>query len=541
MRSAYFLSVICVYVLASGLLADDFAGFRIPAHRVYSVDGNFNLQLIDQSSHYPAGQSYSTDSRQTSVNQYGHLSGTGYYLHDSDPWRLRLSLDASTGGLYYKHASESSTGANVPSSSRNEDKNRAMGEDWTVSGDVRGYPWAYPAGFLADLDAAGSYQQSWYRSENDSRSGYVPGYRYLTTHREGLSSYDYQVTADAGFGFGRVRDVSSVYDVYVLQQRLKAQGALARDLSAAAVQKLQELYYFSGEYTKIHDRSAKFYWQEVERILRDDGALTDNTMTAYTIHRIAESYLSSTHSSSFRYSNPSDDFAPGEERGRIYGRKSNSFVRQRGFFVGLLGEVLHIHSIDRTSDAYHSENYAADTLTNLSDHSTNSTRRAFGDVNSIGALAEYHKPVGMHWQFDAMSELLLPLKNGNGAFILHDQAYATFLIDDRWRADFRIQHGRQILKKSSATLYGEANSWWTEAQFGLRYFIEDHVDINFTADQLQTARSFGGFLRGLHDYSPSQTPAFMRDYAFSIGLSYHFIGALEAHGIVPTSTLKPWR
>jgi hypothetical protein len=197
---------------------------------------------------------------------------------------------------------------------------------------------------------------------------------------------------------------------------------------------------------------------------------------------------------------------------------------------------LHGNNIQRSGSRDRTEYFVNDSVTSANESDSNQRMQYFGDVYSVGGMAEYHLPLGMRWQFDVMTEALLPQKQGSNALLVRNQAGATFLIDDRWRADLRFQHGRQILKKSGGTLSGGNDSWWTEALFGLSYYIEDRTSINLTAQQTQTARTPGGYL-GIVDNSTPDNQAFGRIYSLTLGVSYHFLGGLEAPGIVPRSSL----
>src|SRR5262249_36178008 len=115
----------------------------------------------------------------------------------------------------------------------------------------------------------------------------------------------------ASVGFGRVRDASVVFAVEVLEERLTATGALARPPSPEARQRLAELFFQRDEFSSPHTRPERFFWNEVERILRDDGALTGDAIGAESILLALEAV-----------------------RPLVPNSQSSDFVRFRGFFVG---------------------------------------------------------------------------------------------------------------------------------------------------------------------------------------------------------------
>ena len=540
MRSVNFVILLCAVLLASTLFAEDFAGFRIPEHRVKNVTGTLGGRFNSREDNYPVGLSdYSSTSRQWDAN--GSLSGSGYYLWDSDPWRLRLNANGAFSGT--RSRSQTHQMYTYGLDSRSDFKRKYASEQWQVSGDARKYPWTIPVGFLTHFSGLGAYGQDWENHNSESRDPRAGDISFgQNFDNSGQWTYHYEVSVDVGAGFGRVRDVSPVYDIYILQKRLLDLGAITREPSPAAKQKLQDLYYFQNAYSTVHDRSTKFFWQEVENILRADGVLKNDHLDAYALYRLSEKSFSSNVGSS-------DGFAVGEEHGKVApgyrtGNFAGNFLRQNGYFVGIIGEVVHYNDISRGTHGEHSVQYAADTLVLDTTYASQLTHRTqTADVNSVGAMAEYHLPLGVHWQFDALSQLLLPQRKGySHAFILRNQAAASYLIDDRWRMDFAFSHARQKFSYGKASVSYVTllpDSWFTQAQAGLSYFIEDHLNLSLTLAQNQSSHTIGGF-NVMPGYAGLSNAGFERTYTISVGASYHFLGRLDAPGIVTASTLMPW-
>jgi hypothetical protein len=143
-------------------------------------------------------------------------------------------------------------------------------------------------------------------------------------------------------------------------------------------------------------------------------------------------------------------------------------------------------------------------------------------------LGEYHLPLNWRWQLDAMSEVLLPFNNDSKALIVRNQGIATFLVDDRWRADIQFRHARQIARYWTGYASRVSSSWWTDAAFGLRYYIEDRTSLSLSVRQNQSSGVSG--VRptlSASDYASK----FACSYEVSVGVSYRFSAGMEAVGM----------
>src|SRR5206468_4021204 len=73
-----------------------------------------------------------------------------------------------------------------------------------------------------------------------------------------------------------------------LQLRLRETGVLSGELSAAARERLASLYTLESSVAFAHERPTKYFWRELERLLREDGALGDGGLDAYSVQRLLE-------------------------------------------------------------------------------------------------------------------------------------------------------------------------------------------------------------------------------------------------------------
>jgi hypothetical protein len=136
------------------------------------------------------------------------------------------------------------------------------------------------------MDARGSYEQGWSSQYWKETRG-----AHLSTDRQDHKAFifDYEVSGTAGLGVGRVRDASPVFDIYVLEKRLRDLGVLTRELKPEARVRLAQVWVAGADHTVIRDRPHSSFWQDIERIARRRRCAKKVLMLTALI-RIAESY-----------------------------------------------------------------------------------------------------------------------------------------------------------------------------------------------------------------------------------------------------------
>jgi hypothetical protein len=383
-----------------------------------------------------------------------------------------------------------------------------MSNSNTVTADGRWYPMDFPVGVTADLASSFGIDKYWSNRDQLTQTD-------TTSVKERRDSWQWtryvSVTADLGFGIGRVRDASRVFDLYVLEKRLVEDKAVTRAISPEAHQKLLNLLYMQGQFSQVHDRSAKFYWEEVEKILREDGGLRDGTLSAYSLQHIADTFLG-------RNSKGDLDRRDASSRPVQPSRSTiSSVARQTGWLFGVLGAGTHQH--DRGKSAAHEYNssvgyYPAST----------SSWDDGQDYFSWGPQAEFHRPLGMRWQFDASSVVLFPQLSGRNAIDATSTARVTYLIADRWVAQVNGSHQRQHIQSRHRSESSWVDLWQVQANGMVAYYLEDCLSANLTYTYYQQ----GG--NGLSSYD-RMGRFFSRSNNVSIGLTYHVLGGLDAPGL----------
>ncbi len=462
--------------------ADPFAEFRIPAHWARSANGSFGL------SGSQSRQGVPLDAIRT--YQLGGDGSLGFHqLRDSEAlrWEADVSFVAS---LSAQHVNEHS----VPLLGYTRDRARAQrlyDEDWHVASGVQLYPWTAPVGFGLAGWAVGKYTQQEAQDDLLDVIPTTPVINSQTSDHAAIHGYDTAGYLTASIGYGRVRDATVVYAVHVLEERLRESGALTRPLSAAARERLAALEYVAPDLADVHDRPDRFTWREVEHILREDGALSERGLDAYSVVRGRES---------------------------VFG-----FVqRPTGFFVGPAVTATTEHTVTRQEIQSTRMVDQGGTTLLYSNDATSLRRVGSSDAFWVGGTAEIHRPVGWAWQLDAAADVNTPARSGERGLIALASADAQWMIADRWAITGTASYVRNYFSPRGSDGVLSYDVW--QAAYGVRlgYFLEDHVQLTASVGEVQ---------QRTHD-STFTVESYQRSGQFKLGLTYRFFGRFEAPGIL---------
>jgi len=455
---------------------DDFADFRIPDHHwrvgTLGAGGSYARARASYGDVIPQGVRGETFQ--------GNASGSATWQRDSDPVQHTLHVAADTYGA--RQWSRSIAERLPELSVRSFDENRTVVEAARIRASVQKYPSGAPLalGVSGALDAA--LGQRWIRRDGDDT---YDASRVFRTTRYDEWMYRYRGSADVFAGWGRVRDATGIYDAYLLEERLRASGSLTRPLSAEARQRLASLFYIEPAFAAAFERPDKRFWQEVERVLREDGALGPEGMSASDAYRVAEDLGTAVR-----------------------------LLRRRGGFIGPVAGAEWMQFISRLHYHERQRVYLADTL--LNDSSMDYSSRAEFETTQIvvGVLAEFHRPIGWRWQLDAQTRVTTPLQHVSEGLEAATSAAASYVIADRWLASAIAAHGRTLVKDDDQVLLDE---WAVAFQARVTYYIENRLRAMVGIGTTQRRdRRFGDEWQGSE--------------RFDIGLTYAFMRGLDAPG-----------
>lgn len=458
---------------------DPYADYRIPAHNWHSWSFN-----VGAGGSHQLGQGEAFG-RSTVGDVTGSLLSSYSGGYDSDPHAAAYGLSVSASGDR-NHQSQS-----VTTSFASVDQTQlARGTHETVTGflAVRRYPWSAPLGFSLGSNATLNLAQSW---RSSSITAEAPPFTQLQASNVTTGTYNVQGAASASVGWGRTRDATPVYQVQVLEQRLLDLGTIQRPLSPAARERLASLYTMELRVAFAHQRPTKYFWGELERLLHDDGVLSEAGLDAYSVQRLLEPIA-------------------------IAGR---SVARVRGYFLGPQ-VALFTHQFHESTGGVLSQAQLQDGVILNSSEVTvpRSDRNLRDDDVMSGFTAEYHQPFGPRWQADGFSRTLVA--ESGERVDLSNTLLGTWLVSDRWYASVRFD------QQSTAPGSGwdrHVEQWAVNSAASLSYFIEDSWALQLSASQQQ-----------FHDAA-----AYTRRETFSLGVTYQLSGLLNAPGRFEPMRLAP--
>jgi len=475
--------VVFLFVTASvASAADPYAEYRIPDHRWLSwsasLNGSGTRQLTHSGSQYVDRQYGGT----------GFTSIVGGYDSDAHSRAYGLSLQLS-GDRHTFDLSDQRVFGTFDQHRRDQDTQERASLFFAVSR----FPWQAPLGFSLATSDAFQMSQSW--SAEDKVTTRPPQFSFPGTREEETfngttGTYDANASLSASVNWGRVRDATPVYQVQVLEQRLRETGAIQSALSRGARERLTALYTVESELSFAHQRPTKYFWRELERLLTEDGVLGAGGLDAYTVQRLVEPLALSKSFARIRgYS-----FGPQVILTKQWSHASELFELRRQFFVAdtLFGSSSFIRPRTETND--HEEGI------------------------SSGAFVEYHRPFGMQWQADAFSRALV--SKGRENLNLTSALNLAWAIADRWQWTGSVRHDALAQRADEVR---KVTNWRLNAALNLNYFFEDAW-----AFQLGYA----------HRQDHSQT-SFRRTDNYTLGVTYQFAGWLDAPAVFAPMRLTP--
>ena len=486
--------LIAVLVLSIALPAlagaDPFSEFRIPNHSWASGSVDAGMAGL-----WTAVSDNAAESRRNAFQT--HLNPSLLLARDTDPLQhsLFINLVGEANVL-----NEDQMVHNGPYTPYRNTHTQGTTESWRLDGSLRAYPWTTALGLGVSGSATGAYEQSWSRLQES----YDPT-RWAEGYREDVHRYAYDVRLAVSAGMGRVRDATVIHDVHVLEQRLLEAGAISRPLSKTTREELAALYYVAPFYSTVHDRPDRYVWREIERILREDGALSEHGLDPYSVLRAKEPYL-------YRV------------------------TRLRGWFLGPVIEGQHQHAVARF-DSYTSTSLLNETGDVVEFRSSATARRGVTSHDGVnaGALVQFGRPVGWRWQFDLRSQVTTPVRPGERGINASTEAAVTWLVADRWEAQAFFTHARQWLAPRGGRPLLD-NSWDARAGAELGWYVEDRVRVSASIVQSQIRRHYyREAYRGLQVTNRT----YVRDARFFLGITYRFLGRLDAPGLIGPARSMP--
>jgi hypothetical protein len=470
MKNAATLLLVCtLFLVPRAARADDpFAAYRIPTHSWWTG----TLRASADASQLVRQNSSTMDNRSLLAN--GNTSvGWG---RDSEPLAAWFEVAAQA-----QSNRQSRREWTADAETQEHDSN--TWESWSTELGGRFYPGPGPLGWELDAFLYGSYLQ--YLAREDMRQDiFDDAYHIRSREMTRQDGYTTRLQLSAGPLLGRVRDATPVHDVHVLEGRLLEAGALHGPLSDRARERLAAVLAAGAELGAVHDRPARFVYREVERVLREEGAIGEGGLGAYAALRIAETT-----------------------------RPRARFQRLRGSLIGPLFMATTGPTHVRWMNERDTRLWYGDSLLDQVSEHLSSSSRSIHDEYWAGGRAEFHRPLGWRWQLDADGQAALATRIGEHGAMTSANVSLAWDVADRWAAGITAHQQRTDLRKTLAPPV-----WLTQVSASVAYDLEDRLSLSLSLSELQYRYLPGG------DYQRSRQ--------LSLGLDYRFLGAFDAPGVM---------
>lgn len=454
-----------------------YLGYRIPEHRV----SQWIASLDGSASRSASAVGFGSEFRSGSVN--GRLGTRATWAFDSDPLAYGWSF---TTDVYGERSRYRSSFSMLPRTSHNDELAERLSQRFTLDGSVRSYPWPAPIGLALTMTHVLELRQ-----EFESRQGrdLDPPSEQRTLDSRGAGARNYLGAFSAGVGLGRVRDATPVFQAQVLEARLLKSGALSRALSPDARQKLAALFSVQVDVSYAHERPGKYFWRELERVLREDGALSPGALDAHDVQRLLEPLTIATR-----------------------------VVRRVGWFVGPAVTIITQRNRTSLEESTSILQLISGSVVFADGTRFEEVRNDRRDIVFSGFVAEVHRPLGPRWQAEVSSTSSL---SEAGEFLsVGSTAAASYIVSDRWLASLRLGH---VVSAPGHALERRVLSWNINLNGSLHYFLEDSWALGLTAGERQDHSPFG----------------FRRAGSVHLGITYVVSGLFSAPGLVDIMRRTP--
>jgi hypothetical protein len=236
-----------------------FSNYRIPETNLSSLWFNTNLNFnstnnIQSSNINNSGQNSNYSSNDFNSNLQYSLAPNYFLLKQNDENWLSLTSNFNTNISYnydksqvddstYSHSKENGYDLTL-------DFNGSYGKYFTPGNLF------YSISSIVEVDVYSAYSDIFQEGQHINQ--------YI-----GNKTQHYNISF--GFGWGKIRDVTPVVSAIRLQERLKQLNLLNNDLSENTIEDLSEQFSKSIYYSQVHNRADKFFWQDVEKTLSNNG------------------------------------------------------------------------------------------------------------------------------------------------------------------------------------------------------------------------------------------------------------------------------
>lgn len=457
--------------------ASEFSDFRIPENRWYTLGGS-----LSSSGSFRKLQGASHSDGASSVGLSGSVFGT--WGLDADDRSYSVSASTGIGGSRMRE--DRSIGAPpTPFSVLVHDRWRTRSTRTFADARFLHHLFGWPLSLGVGGRATVLGDRRWH--ERFATQSLTEGVRVESEDFERAHYYQHEISGSAEAGWGRLRNATGVFEAELLERRLRRTGALEGSLSPETRRRIAALYYLRSGFGVAHWRPTRYFWREVERVLREDEALSDRGLDAFDWFRVNEPH-------------------------------AGQMLRFVGTRVAGIVEIVNRNGfVDNRVEGRQSQ-YAADTLFSQTIIRYGSVDGRRTEAILAGVEAQLHRPLGFNWQLDADVRAVSPPRDFGDALDVSSQATIAWYVADRWRITGSVGQARRIEEPIGDR--GRPSQWLSLYRASLEFYAEDRLTFELTADRGERA------VRHLNG----------REYnhfgGVNLGLTYRFLGAFDAPGSI---------
>ena len=441
---------------SAAFAADEFSGFRIPANSF--VDWALASSANGQWSRHSAGLDHMT---QTDWRGSVSSSFTRWSENDahSSLWSGSLS-SLGAGASSSSFGIEASYFSPLRYEVTKDSNEREATEQASLATTQTWYPGNGLLGVTGGVQGEWSDAQGWRSSSQLRRSNLDPTepIKRLTSSTE--FSYFSRGAVSAGLSIGRVRNATGVFEARVLEDRLRALGALTRPLSSHGRQRLADLMYAHRDVARVSARPAEPVMDALERILFEDGALRDSILTGAELFRVTDPIF-------YRGGSPSY-VAPD-------GLPASPIARLSGWCIGMVVTNSHSRLSQRSQYAESSIPYVGGVPEPEPEYRTGYSFKNTHDATFMEAQGAYHHPCGMRAQWDAASAFATPIGGGERGFDFGLSVRWADILADRWLGSIGLTQNRTVRRAKDRTTLSD--DWNAGVAMSAEYLIVDRLGI----------------------------------------------------------------
>ncbi len=245
-----------------------FTKFRVPETSLNALSLGSSLSFY--SGKYSSSNVGASNSLSYSRSFSSWLEPGYFFLKESD--NMYLSVSANLSGNYANYYWQGEGPGDPPN---NYNKNYSDGFNLGAGETYRNYA----AGGEEFCSVGSNIQLNINESYNDNRASDTTRYKiYSATKHQ-----NYVISL--GFGWGKMRNVTSVVSAIRFQEILKQLNLLNHDLSENTIEDLAQQFYRQGYYSDVHVRPDKYFWGDVQTTLAKDG------VSLKGLNQYADSYI----------------------------------------------------------------------------------------------------------------------------------------------------------------------------------------------------------------------------------------------------------